>query len=694
MTAGAQDIDPAQAVTDLGTQVNLLWVVIGAVLVIFMQAGFALVETGFCRAKHAAHVVSTNFAIFGLGFVGFFLIGYGADVRWLLRAAHRLRHARRRAASSARGDWVFLWKGGFALTDMVGPGGAGAAALGFFLYMVAFMDTVATIPTGAMAERWKWNSFVGWGLFCGAIYYPLFGAWTWGGGWLAKLGNSMDLGYGYVDFAGSGVVHAVGGVAAPGRGDRARAPHRQVQQGRLAQHDPRPPHPDGHARLLHPAVRLVRLQRRLHLRGDRRPVRHRGARTPPSPPPSAPWSRCSGCMMRTGKPDPGMMVNGMLAGLVAITAPCAFVDPWAAAVIGILAAILVIEAVGFIERRGIDDPVGAIAVHGVGGSFGVLAVGIFANGTYGAGWNVTTDGDGRVRQGRDRHPRRRLRPWPRPARRAGASVRSCIWTVIFGIAFAFFKIQNTLMKGGIRSDGGDEIAGLDLPEMGVLAYPEFEFAIEALDPRSASAAPSSAGTSERQPSSLETVHHRLVDRAGTARPCPPASRVCRARQTSPPHGHRRDPPRHPRSSSSPPRLAAEVSERIGIPAVVGEIVAGIIVGPSVLGLVGQGDEVLRTLGEIGVILLLLEVGMEMDLRELGKVGRGVPAGRHGRGDRADGPRPRRHGAGRPTTSTPRSSSAPRSPPRAWASPPGSSATSGRWPPPRPGWCSARPWPTT
>ena len=87
-------------------------------------------------------------------------------------------------------------------------------AIGYFLYMVAFMDTVATIPTGAMAERWKWKAFVGWGLFCGAIYYPLFGAWTWGGGWLAKLGNTMDLGVGYVDFAGSGVVHAVGGVAA------------------------------------------------------------------------------------------------------------------------------------------------------------------------------------------------------------------------------------------------------------------------------------------------------------------------------------------------------------------------------------------------------------------------------------------------------------------------------------------------
>ena len=101
-------------------------------------------------------------------------------------------------------------------------------------------------------------------------------------------------------------------------------------------------------------------------------------------------------MKRTGKPDPGMMVNGMLAGLVAITAPCAFVQPWAAMVIGIIAGVIVIEAIGFIERRGIDDPVGAIGVHGVGGTFGVLCVGIFADGQYGAGWNGTTTTDGRA----------------------------------------------------------------------------------------------------------------------------------------------------------------------------------------------------------------------------------------------------------------------------------------------------------
>jgi Amt family ammonium transporter len=162
-----------------------------------------------------------------------------------------------------------------------------------------------------------------------------------------------------------------------------------------------------------------------------------------------------------------MMVNGMLGGLVAITAPCAFVQPWAAAVIGIIAGILIPIALGFFEKRGIDDPVGAISVHGVGGIFGVLAVGIFADGQYGAGWNGTTTTDAGVTgilydagEGAGQLASQAI----------GALV---ICTVIFGVAFAFFKIQNAVMKGGIRSEEADEIEGLDLPEMGMLAYPEF-----------------------------------------------------------------------------------------------------------------------------------------------------------------------------------------------------------------------------
>ena len=446
-----------------------------------MQAGFALVETGFCRAKHAAHVVSTNFAIFGLGFVGFYLVGYGLMFGGYSVPLIGFDEAPGEAFIGS-GEWIFLWKGGFALTDMVGPGGAGAAALGFFLYMVAFMDTVATIPTGAMAERWKWNSFVGVGPLLRRHLLPAVRRLDLGRR-LAVAGRQLDgprLRLRRLRRLRRRAHRRWRGGAR--RCHRARPPHRQVQQGRLGQHAPGPPHPDGDARLLHPAVRLVRLQRRLHLRGDRRPVRHRWRPTPPSPAAFGAVAAMFIMQAKTGKPDPGMMVNGMLAGLVAITAPCAFVDPWAAAVIGVLAAGIVIFAVGFIERRGIDDPVGAIAVHGVGGTFGVLCVGIFANGTYGAGWNVTTEGD-MAESGKgvigilggD---------FTLGLGQLGAQALGVVtlWTVIFGIAFTFFKIQNAVTKGGIRPTAEMEIDGMDIPEMGALAYPEFEFAIEQSDP--------------------------------------------------------------------------------------------------------------------------------------------------------------------------------------------------------------------
>jgi Amt family ammonium transporter len=166
---------------------------------------------------------------------------------------------------------------------------------------------------------------------------------------------------------------------------------------------------------------------------------------------------------RTGKPDPGMMINGMLAGLVAVTAPCAFIAPWAAAVIGIIAAVLAIEAVFIVERKfKIDDPVGAIAVHMVNGIFGTLAVGIFANGSYGAGWNGSSSkGIEGIIKG----------DWGQLGAQAlGVAV---ILGVIFPIAYGFFSIQNKFTKGGIRSAEEDEINGLDIPEMGVVAYPEF-----------------------------------------------------------------------------------------------------------------------------------------------------------------------------------------------------------------------------
>jgi Amt family ammonium transporter len=462
--AGAQDVDPAEAVTSLGQQVNLLWIVIGAVLVIFMQAGFALVETGFCRAKHAAHVVSTNFAIFGLGFVAYFLVGYAfmfGGYSYPLPGYDFGYNAPVGDALIGSGNWVFLWQGGFALSgDSIVTAG-GAAVIGFFLYMVAFMDTTATIPTGAMAERWKWKAFVGWGLFCGAIFYPLFGAWTWGGGWLAKTWDTLGLGAGYVDFAGSGVVHAMGGVAGLA-GALVLGP-------RIGKYNAdRTPNtiPGHHVPMamlgcfillfgwfgFNAASTLAATDVQFAVVATNTAI-------------AAAFGSVVAMftmMWKTGKPDPGMMVNGMLAGLVAITAPCAFTSPAWSAVIGGIAGVLVIYAAQFIEKRGVDDPVGAIAVHGVCGIWGVLSVGIFANGSYGGAWNGSdvTAIEGVVAGEFDQLGAQAL----------GAFV---LCTVMFGLAFAFFKIQNAVMKGGIRSPEADEVAGLDLPEMGVLAYPEF-----------------------------------------------------------------------------------------------------------------------------------------------------------------------------------------------------------------------------
>ena len=479
-TAGAWALDPSidingklkSANTALG--LNTLWIVLGAVLVVFMQAGFALVETGFCRAKHAAHVMSTNFSIFGLGFVAFFLVGFpimfsGFSYPGYFGYDSPLSPDR----LIGFGDWTFLWgRSGFALTGVA----YSVPVAAFFLYMVAFMDTTATIPTGSMAERWKWKAFVGWGLFCGALYYPIFGGWTWGGGWLSQLGNNVELGFGYVDFAGSGVVHAMGGIAA-----LAGA---VVLGARIGKYGP-----DGKPRTLAAhSIPMAMLGTFILLFGwfgfnaasTFAATDLRFSVVAVNTAIAAAFGATVAmfyCMKRMGKPDPGMMVNGMLAGLVAITAPCAFVQPWAAAVIGSIAAVLIIESCFFFERKGIDDPVGAISVHGVGGILGVLCVGIFSDGRYGAAWNATdtstTNGKGvtGILYGSGKlfgsGSFGKLGFGQLASQAIGALV---IIFVMGGIVFLFFKIQNALMKGGIRPTAEVEEAGMDVEEMGVLAY--------------------------------------------------------------------------------------------------------------------------------------------------------------------------------------------------------------------------------
>jgi Amt family ammonium transporter len=340
--------------------------------------------------------------------------------------------------------------------------------------MVAFMDTTATIPTGGMAERWKWKAFVGWGIFCGAVYYPLFGAWTWGGGWLASLGKSAHLGFGYVDFAGSGVVHAMGGIAALtgaivlgpriGKFDRNGKPRAL------------PGHHIPMAMLgtfillfgwfgFNAASTFAATDTRFALVAANTAI-------------AAAFGACAAMAWiwrRVGKPDPGMMINGMLAGLVGITAPCAFVDPWAAMVIGLVAGVLVVEAVFFVERRlKVDDPVGAISVHGVCGIWGLLSVGIFANGAYGQGWNGMTAADGSALSLGGKGVVGILYGGHGWGQLAAQAVGALTIVVVGGLlSYSFFRIQDKLMAGGIRIDREIELEGVDIPEMGVLGYPEF-----------------------------------------------------------------------------------------------------------------------------------------------------------------------------------------------------------------------------
>src|SRR4051812_47829545 len=188
--------------------INITWLMLGGILVLFMQAGFALVETGFTRAKNAAHTMMMNMVIFALGVIGWFVCG---DALMFGATSSSLIGLTPLGTAWHIGDWNVLAHSGFFL----GGTAYDVSVMGFFFFQLVFMDATATIPTGAMAERWKFSSFCVWGLFASMLLYPVYGNWVWGGGWLSQLGAlGPQWGHGAVDFAGSGVVHAMGGVAA------------------------------------------------------------------------------------------------------------------------------------------------------------------------------------------------------------------------------------------------------------------------------------------------------------------------------------------------------------------------------------------------------------------------------------------------------------------------------------------------
>ena len=453
----------ASAITTIGNAdghnkiaINIMWTLITGFLVMFMQAGFAMVETGFTQKKNVAHTMAMNFMIYALGVLGFWICGFAIMFGGGLNVAS-LGGAPGVISSEFSvhlfGHDFGLWgKAGYFLNSKVYDVGI----FTLFLFQLVFMDTTATIPTGAMAERWKFKSFVVYGFFISMFVYPLFGNWVWGGGWLSQLGNMFHLGHGHVDFAGSSVVHEVGGVAALAGaiviGPRLGKYSKDGKVNTIPAHNI-PMAIIGTFILafgwfgFNPGSTLAGTDLRIAVIAVNTMLA------------SASGAFAAALFMKAkyGKWDPGMMVNGMLAGLVAITAPCAFVNATSAIIIGAIAGVLVILAALFVEHKlKIDDPVGAFAVHGVNGFWGVLSLGLFADGSYGDGWNGVPGTVKGLFYGD-----------------ASQFVAELIggltcFVFVFVVMYVFFKICAKTI--GLRSSDADQEGGLDIPEMGVHGY--------------------------------------------------------------------------------------------------------------------------------------------------------------------------------------------------------------------------------
>jgi Amt family ammonium transporter len=435
--------------------INIIWTLIAGFLVMFMQAGFAMVETGFTRAKNVAHTMGMNFLVYVIGMLGFWICGFafmfgGVGSIGALGGTPGLTSM---ISFSLFGKtFEVLGYSGFFLNNSVYDVGVFA----LFLFQMVFMDTTATIPTGSMAERWKFSAFILYGFFISMIVYPIFGNWVWGGGWLSDLGANFGLGHGHVDFAGSSVVHLVGGVAALA-GAVVLGP-RIGKYGRDGSVHAIPGHniPMAITGTFILAFGWFGFNAGSTLAGTDLRLAVVATNTMIA---SGAGALAATLFMKFkfGKPDPSMMANGLLAGLVAITAPCAFVNSMSSFIIGAVAGILVVLTAFFIDQKlKIDDPVGAIAVHGMNGAWGVLSLGLFADGTYGDGWNGVAGPVKGLFYGD-----------------AGQFAAQLIGTLtcivfVFTIMYAFFKLQNKFF--GIRVNPEDEIEGLDMPEMGVMGY--------------------------------------------------------------------------------------------------------------------------------------------------------------------------------------------------------------------------------
>nr|ADN15874.1 ammonium transporter [Gloeothece verrucosa PCC 7822] len=418
-------------VANLQGYLNMIWVLIAAILVIFMNAGFCMLETGLCRQKNAVNILAKNLIVFALASIAYWMIGY--------------------SLMFGQGN-PFIGAGGWFLSGTsetygLKPFPEGLPVPVHFLFQVAFAGTAATIVSGAVAERIKFVDFLIFSLVLTGISYPITGHWAWGGGWLGTLG--------FKDFAGSTVVHLVGGCAAL-TGAAILGPRlgKYNSDGRI---NAMPGHNLGIATLgclilwigwfgFNPGSELAVNQAVPYIAVTTNLAGAAGgiAATVTS------W-------LKDGKPDLSMIINGILAGLVAITAGCNLVSYWGAVAIGIIAGIIVVYAVSLFDNLKIDDPVGAVSVHLVNGIWGTLAVGIFAD------------------------PNIPIAPSEGAVAGLFHGNFSLIITQIIGIvsvaaftlilsAIVWMALKSTL---GIRVGQDEEMEGLDVGEHGMEAYSGF-----------------------------------------------------------------------------------------------------------------------------------------------------------------------------------------------------------------------------
>lgn len=419
----------------LQSNLNIVWTCMAAFLVFFMQAGFAMVETGFTRAKNAINILMKNLMDFSVGSIAFFFVGFGLMF------------------GSSKG---FIGTSHFALSGVTGSDGGGEWGFTFFIFQLVFAATAATIVSGAMAERTKFTSYLVYSFIVSLIIYPVFGSWAWGSlfegnGWLENLKTGP-----FCDFAGSTVVHSIGGWLALA-GALILGP-------RIGKYGPdrKPKAIPGHNIPL-AALGVFILwfgwfgfNPGSTTAGDGS-IGRIAVTTNLAGAAGAAMALCTSWLMFK-KPDASMALNGALAGLVAITAPCATVTPVGAVAIGSVAGILVVISVIFIDRvLKIDDPVGAVSVHGVNGLWGTLACGLF-NAEKALGTGETNSGlfyGGSLDQ--------------LISQLIGAGA-AFIWAFGLGLVM-FLAIRKTI---GLRVSETEELRGLDLDEHGMEAYHGFQ----------------------------------------------------------------------------------------------------------------------------------------------------------------------------------------------------------------------------